>query len=1199
MKRFLLLMVVLFLTSLAYSQSTPPAVFFSDLTSGPNTGGQSNSGAFVTIHGKGFGASQGSSTVTVGGGAVAGYESWSDTAITFQLGAAAQSGSIVVSVNGVASNSVPFTVRAGNIYFVSSSGSDSNAGSYAAPWATVAHAAATIQAGDIIYVENGYSLQAPSTSSSALALSRSGTTSAPMAIVGYPGSTVTIGSTTGAATGIAISGKYWTIAGVTLRGAESAISTSSASGIRLAANDLSCPNGNGYGSCLATKLGGSLAILGNNIHDTGTNSGAGYFDSVYLQGTTNVEFGWNNVTNTGGRNALGAKAGSSQQYPLTIHDNYFYNTRCTAVWVGIGTHNTGPIKIYNNIIELSGTGPALESSEDYAALYVGGGSTTAAQIYNNTIYDAGSMGGSMAGAVLASSAVVLTNNIFSLQTSEQYVALDTNLSWIAGTNNLFYGAGNPLGVFTNSVTGNPEFVSTATHNFHLQSTSAAIDAGATVALATDYDGIARPQGTAYDIGAYEYVAAATTSGTLTASPASLSFENTVVGQSSETTAVLTNSGTASVTISQLNSNNANFQVSGLSVPTTLTPGESATLSVSFVPSTAGTITGTISVAGNAANSPVNISVSGTAQAATAAISFSPTSLTFASQNLGTQSAAQSVTITNSGTAALTISAISASGDFTQTNNCPASLAVNATCTVSVVFAPTAVGSRTGSISVTDNAASSPQAVSLSGTAVGVPAISFSPTSLTFASQTVGTTSSTQAITLTNSGTAALTISGIAASGNFSESNTCPASLAAAATCTITVAFSPTATGSLTGTITVTDNAASSPQAVSLTGTAVAALTITSTSLPSGTVGTPYSTTLTAANGTAPYTWTDPSCSGACNTGMGFSTTGVLSGTPVNAGTSTFTFLVTDAAGHTATTQLSITIAAGTPVASLSPTSLTFAGQTVGTTSSTQAITLTNSGTTALTISGIAASGNFSESNNCPASLAAAATCTINVAFSPTATGSLTGTITVTDNASGGSQTVSLSGTGNAAPTATLQASASSLSFGGITAGTTSTQTVVISNTGTASATISAISTGNSAFTVSGATLPATIAAGSSLTLTVTFAPTSAASYSGTLAITSNATDSTLSVGLSGTGNAVAHSVTLSWSDSASGLSGYNVYRSTTSGTGYAKINSSLDATTSYVDTAVVAGTTYYYVVTAVNSSGNESAYSAQVSATIP
>jgi hypothetical protein len=162
---------------------------------------------------------------------------------------------------------------------------------------------------------------------------------------------------------------------------------------------------------------------------------------------------------------------------------------------------------------------------------------------------------------------------------------------------------------------------------------------------------------------------------------------------------------------------------------------------------------------------------------------------------------------------------------------------------------------------------------------------------------------------------------------------------------------------------------------------------------------------------------------------------------------------------------------------------------------------------------------------------------------------------------------------------------------------------VIKNTGSTSAIISQIGTGNTAFSVTGITLPATIAAGGSLSLTVTFAPSATGAFAGTLAIQSNATNPTLSVALSGTGTtlAVAHSVSLAWTEpsSSDSISGYNVYRSTQSGTGYAKLNSSLATALSYSDTSVNDGQTYYYVVTAVTGSGTESAYSAQVLAVVP
>src|SRR5258706_541444 len=204
-------------------------------------------------------------------------------------------------------------------------------------------------------------------------------------------------------------------------------------------------------------------------------------------------------------------------------------------------------------------------------------------------------------------------------------------------------------------------------------------------------------------------------------------------------------------------------------------------------------------------------------------SLSPTSLTFASQNVGSTSAAQTITLSNGGTASLAITSITASGDYAQTNTCGSSLAASANCIISVTFTPTAAGTRTGTVTVTDNAAGSPQTASLTGTGTTVgPSAALSPTSLTFASQTVGTTSAAQAITLSNGGTAALTITSIAAGGDYAQTNNCGTSLAAGANCSISVTFTPTTTGTRTGAITVTDNATSSPQSASLTGTGATA-----------------------------------------------------------------------------------------------------------------------------------------------------------------------------------------------------------------------------------------------------------------------------------------------------------------------------------------------------------------------------------------
>src|SRR6266849_1418709 len=142
------LFLLVFSCALVFAQSAPPRIFFSDLESGPATGGQNNKGAWVTIWGKGFGATQGTSSVTIGGGAADNYPVWSDARITFQLGANAKTGNILVNVANVgASNGLPFTVRAGNIFFVATTGNNANTGNLGSPWQTIPHAKNAIAAG--------------------------------------------------------------------------------------------------------------------------------------------------------------------------------------------------------------------------------------------------------------------------------------------------------------------------------------------------------------------------------------------------------------------------------------------------------------------------------------------------------------------------------------------------------------------------------------------------------------------------------------------------------------------------------------------------------------------------------------------------------------------------------------------------------------------------------------------------------------------------------------------------------------------------------------------------------------------------------------------------------------------------------------------------------------------------------------------
>jgi len=305
---------------------------------------------------------------------------------------------------------------------------------------------------------------------------------------------------------------------------------------------------------------------------------------------------------------------------------------------------------------------------------------------------------------------------------------------------------------------------------------------------------------------------------------------------------------------------------------------------------------------------------------------SPTSLTFSTQAIGTMSAAKTVTLKNTGTTSLTITAIAIAdtnaGDFAQTHTCGTSLSAGASCSVSLTFKPTASGTRTAALRVSDNAPGSPQQVALGGT--GTPA-KLSATSLSFGTVAIGTTSPGKAVTLTNVGATPFTISGIAMTGtdagDFAQTHTCGSSLAAGASCSISVTFKPTASGARSAALRVTDNAAGSPQQVPLGG-----------------IGT---------------------------------------------------------------------------TAKLFPTSLNFGTVTIGTTSPAKTVTLTNVDATTMSIAGIAITGinagDFAQTHTCGSSLAAGASCNIIVTFKPAASGARSAALSVSDNAAGSPQTVSLNG----------------------------------------------------------------------------------------------------------------------------------------------------------------------------------------------
>lgn len=337
------------------------------------------------------------------------------------------------------------------------------------------------------------------------------------------------------------------------------------------------------------------------------------------------------------------------------------------------------------------------------------------------------------------------------------------------------------------------------------------------------------------------------------STALLSFPDTSQGETdpNSLTVTLTNTGGEVLTISAgpelAGVNASDFVIASSSTCTpatlpTLVPGGTCTVVAQFAPDepnppktlSAQAIV-TLEDPTSQASESVSIPLSGTEVAVAPAIALSPVSLNFNNENVGSVTSAQSILATNDGGAPLTISSISVAGanagDFPETNTCPpspAALAVGANCTISVKFQPSAAGTRTAAVAITDNASGSPQSIPLSGIGTAI-SVSLTPSSLGFSAQDVGSTSDPQSVTLQNTGSGPLTISSLSFTGantsDFFQKNDCPAgaaaTLAPGLSCTIDVTFAPTGTGSRAASLTVSDDAASSPQSVALSGTGTA------------------------------------------------------------------------------------------------------------------------------------------------------------------------------------------------------------------------------------------------------------------------------------------------------------------------------------------------------------------------------------------
>ncbi len=616
---------------------------------------------------------------------------------------------------------------------------------------------------------------------------------------------------------------------------------------------------------------------------------------------------------------------------------------------------------------------------------------------------------------------------------------------------------------------------------------------------------------------------------ISVTPTTLAFGNTTVGTPTTQTVTIANTGNAPLTVTGITSSDALFTAT----PTTSTvaAGASLTVTVTFDPTAPGAATGTLTIASDdVANPTVTVALTGTGVAAPAPVlAVTPATLALGSVTTGTTGTA-TFTIDNTGNAPLDVTGITSSDAAFTVSPTTGTVAPGASLTVTVTFAPTTAGAATGTLTVASNGGTATVALTGAGVAPA-PVISVTPTTLAFGTLTVGTPAS-QTLTISNTGTAALNVTGITSSNALFTATPTTGTVAPGASLTVTVTFDPTAAGAATGTLTIaSDDVANPALTVALTGNAVAAptaiISVTPTTLALGSVttGTTGTATFTIDNtGNAPLTVTGITSSDAAFTvspttgtvapGAALTVTVTFAPTTDGPATGTLTIASDDAANPAVTVALTGTGVAPAAVLAVTPATLDL-GSTVTGTTTTATFTISNTGNAPLDVTGITSSDAAFTVAPATGTVAPGASLTVTVTFAPTAAGAATGTLTIASN--GGTATVALTGAGTTPPAPVLAVMTTTLDLGSTATGTTTTATFTISNAGNAPLDVTGITSSGAAFTVSPTT--GTVAPGASLTVTVTFAPTAAGAATGTLTIASNG--GTATVALTGAGTTPA------------------------------------------------------------------------------
>ena len=530
----------------------------------------------------------------------------------------------------------------------------------------------------------------------------------------------------------------------------------------------------------------------------------------------------------------------------------------------------------------------------------------------------------------------------------------------------------------------------------------------------------------------------------------------VVGSPTTSSVVLTNRASTPFTLAALAFSGAAAGDYALDASNACTPGlalapsTSCTLVARFAPAASGTRNATLTITHDAAGSPQTVQFLGTATPAPQGrIELSASALAFADTQLASTSA-QTVTVHNGGNLALAFSGFTFgganAGDFTRGGSCAVGtpLAIGADCTVTVTFAPTALGTRSASLSIASNASNGTAVIGLSGTGVPIPApqVTLGPATLDFGTQSIGGLYPARRIRLSNTGTADLAVASVVVSGagfaNVSAA-ACPSTIAAGAGCDIDIAFTPTAAAPYAGALTVTSNAPGSPHTSALRGmgsvSAVPALVYSPAvgSLDFGAVSVgsvssvqtvtvlnqgPGGVTLTLLNAIGPdasaFSVVGGSCSLSAPLFEGNTCTVDVRFAPGTSGTKTASVQIASTGSFPPVLSLTgVGLAGPNPNFGLSDTALSFVDTRVGSTSLPAVVRLAASGSGVVTVTAMDVVGPFAvASTTCPAlpfTLTAGTECSIAVAFQPNNDGTSTGTLRITTDASPTTREIALSG----------------------------------------------------------------------------------------------------------------------------------------------------------------------------------------------